>query len=250
MTSEVETAPEEGVRKPAPRRSRGVWTFVRDIILIFLAALLVSFLIKTFLIRSFYIPSGSMENTLQLNDRIIVNLLSPGVMPLKNGDVIVFKDPGGWLDNEPAPAPSSPVASGINNVLGFVGLTAPDSNDHLVKRVIGLPGDHVKCCNALGQLTVNGVPLKEPYIKLPPGVTKADPVDFDVTVPKGKLWVMGDNRDASADSAFHYSQHSSDYFVPVSDVVGRAFVVSWPVSHWSTLSNYPLTFAGVAKAQK
>lgn len=249
MTSEVQVPRNEDKPQPRQSKSRGVKLFIRDIILIFLAALIVSFLIKTFFIRSFYIPSGSMENTLQINDRIIVNLLSPGMVPLKNGDVIVFKDPGGWLEAEPTQS-SSPVVSGLNDVLAFVGLSAPDSNDHLIKRVIGLPGDHVKCCNAFGQVTVNGVPLDEPYIKLPADVTKAAPETFDITVPKGKLWVMGDNRYESADSAYHHQQNSGHEYVPISDVVGRAFVISWPVSHWSTLSDYPTTFSGVAKKGK
>jgi signal peptidase I len=250
MTGESETASPNAVDKQAPRKSRGLKFFIRDIVLIFLAALLVSFLIKTFLIRSFYIPSGSMENTLQINDRIIVNLLSPGVVPLKNGDVIVFKDPGGWLDNTPTPAATSGLPSAINNALAFIGLTAPDSNDHLVKRVIGLPGDHVTCCNALGQVSVNGVPLKEPYVKLPAGTTKAEPFDFDVTVPKGHVWVLGDNRYDSEDSAWHHKNTPGNEFVPIDDVVGRAFVISWPVSHWGSLSNYPLTFSGVAGKSK
>lgn len=249
MTSEVQIPQDEDARKPARSKSRGVKLFIRDIILIFLAALLVSFLIKTFFIRSFYIPSASMTNTLQVNDRIIVNLLSPGMVPLKNGDVVVFTDPGGWLTAE-APPSTSPVVSGFNDVLAFIGLSAPDSNDHLIKRVIGLPGDHVKCCNAFGQLTVNGVPLDEPYIKLPANVTKAAPETFDITVPKNDLWVMGDNRYQSADSAYHHQQDPGHEYVPISAVVGRAFVISWPVSRWSVLGDYPTTFSGVAKAKK
>jgi signal peptidase I len=249
MTSEVETVPVDAAKKRAARRSRGIKLFIRDILIIFVAALLVSFLIKTFLIRSFYIPSDSMNNTLVQNDRIIVNLLSPGLVPLKNGDVIVFKDPGGWLAAEPTQK-SSPAVSGIDAVLSFIGLSAPDSNDHLIKRVIGLPGDKVKCCNAFGQLSVNGVPLKEPYIKLPPNVTKAAPETFSITVPKGKLWVMGDNRYNSADSALHHQQDPGNEYVPLSDVVGRAVVISWPVSRWTVLDDYPLTFSGVAPKGK
>ncbi len=115
--------------------------------------------------------------------------------------------------------------------------------------MIGLPGDHVKCCNVLGQMTVNGVPLDEPYINLPPGVTKADPFTFAVTVPKGDLWVMGDNRDESADSAYHYNRHDPTAFVPISDVTGKALVISWPINRWTVLSNYPATFADVDKGR-
>lgn len=246
MTSEVQSAPASGTGR-RQKKSRGVGRFIRDIVLIFLAALVISFLIKTFFIRSFYIPSGSMENTLQVNDRIIVNLTTPGLVPLKNGDVVVFKDPGGWLEAQPAQPESNSFVSGFNDVLAFVGLSAPDSNDHLVKRVIGLPGDHVKCCNAFGQLIVNGVPLDEPYIKLPAGSTKDAPESFDVTVPKGKLWVMGDNRYNSDDSAMHHVQDPSIQYVPISDVVGRAVVVSWPASRWTVLDDYPVVFQNVDK---
>jgi signal peptidase I len=233
--------------QPVRSRSRGIRLFVRDLILILLAALLVSFVVKTFFIRSFYVPSPSMSNTLEINDHIVVNLLSPSLMPLKNGDVVVFTDPGGWYTGETVQPPASPLSSAITNVLAFIGLTAPDDNDHLVKRVIGLPGDHVKCCNALGQVSVNDVPLKEPYIVLPPGTTKDDPRDFDITVPKGKLWVMGDNRYNSEDSAAHNADHTANPFVPISDVVGRAFVITWPISRWAPLSDYPTTFSGVPR---
>jgi len=132
----------------------------------------------------------------------------------------------------------------VDAVLAFVGLSAPDSNDHLIKRVIGMPGDEVICCNDFGQLTVNGVPLDEPYTTLPDGVTKATRDDFDVTVPEGSLWVMGDNRYNSADSAFHRNDPTGG-FVPIENVVGRALLISWPVSRWTWLDNYPVTFAGV-----
>ncbi len=225
------------------KKSRGIKLFIRDILLIFLAALLISFLIKTFLIRSFYIPSESMQNTLLVNDRIIVNELEPKLMPIEHGDIVVFQDPGSWLPVQPK-ATVDPVLGAIDMVLGFVGLTAPDSNDHLIKRVIGLPGDTVKCCDDFGQLLVNGVPLDEPYIKLPTGVTKATREDFEVTVPAGKLWVMGDNRYNSADSAFHRNDPNGG-FVPQSNVVGRAIMITWPTSRWTWLDNYPAVFHGV-----
>nr|WP_246311719.1 signal peptidase I [Leifsonia naganoensis] len=217
---------------------------MRDVVVIFVVAVLVSFLIKTFVARSFYIPSGSMENTLQINDRIIVNELQPRVFPLQRGDVVVFKDPGGWL---PAPAPdnSNALQKGVGAVLDFVGLGASDSDQHLVKRLIGLPGDKISCCNALGQMTVNGVPLKEPYVLLPAGVQQVSGKPFEVTVPAGRVWVMGDNRYNSADSRYHMDDPGRGT-VPMADVVGKAFVVSWPLSHWSWLSDYPKTFAGVS----
>jgi len=168
MTNEVGEAPNERPESVRSRRARGVKLFLRDILLIFLAALLISFLIKTFLIRSFYIPSESMESTLIRNDRIIVNQLTPDLVPIKRGDVVVFKDPGGWLDPTIEVA-QNPVVAAVDSVLAFVGLSAPDSNDHLIKRVIGLPGDEVICCDDFGRITVNGIALDEDYIKLPAG---------------------------------------------------------------------------------
>ncbi len=227
------------------RRSRGVGRFIRDIVIIFLAAILISVGIKTFLVRSFYIPSPSMENTLLVNDRILVNELEPRFIPIRHGDVVVFRDPGGWLgDNLPPVQKQAPVAAAIDWALSIVGLSAPDSNDHLIKRVIGLPGDKVTCCNALGQVSVNGVPLDEPYIKPDPDNPDAVATPFSVTVPKGDLWVMGDNRGDSADSSAHVSGPTHG-FVPISDVVGRAFVITWPASRWSGLGDYPDVFDGV-----
>lgn len=244
MTDETQstaTTDDRGQQKQG--RKRGVLLFLRDLLIIFVVAVLVSFLIKTFLIRSFFIPSQSMEQTLEVDDRIIVNELVPDVVPLERGDVVVFRDPGGWLPVREEPQ-QPPLVAAVDWFLAFVGLSAPDSNDHLVKRVIGLPGDHVVCCNALGQMSVNGVPLDEPYVALPPGETRVSRDDFDVTVPEGSLWVMGDNRYNSKDSRYNGDTPLKGY-VPVDNVVGRAFVVSWPLSRWAWLDNYPEVFAGV-----
>lgn len=242
----VVTAPGQ---KPKVQRSPGmaILMFLRDVLVILAIAVVVSFLVKTFLIRSFYIPSASMENTLMGNpnqnlaDKVIVNELVPDIVPLAHGDVIVFKDPGGWLPGR-ATVELSPAQQGWEWVLSLFGLASPDNDGHLIKRVIGLPGDTVVCCTPTGQLTVNGTPLVEPYIKLPEGVTKASEVDFNVTVPAKSLWVMGDNRYNSLDSRFNVDKPGLG-FVTQSDVVGRAFVVSWPISNWKWLSNYPETFA-------
>jgi signal peptidase I len=224
-------------------RRRSVLLFLRDLLIIFVVAVLVSFLIKTFLIRSFFIPSQSMESTLEVDDRIIVNELVPDVVGLEHGDVVVFADPGGWLPATPE-VQQPPLVAAVDGFLSFVGLSAPDSNDHLVKRLIGLPGDHVVCCNALGQMSVNGVPLDEPYVMLPPGEQKVSRDDFDITVPGDSLWVMGDNRYNSKDSRYN-GETPLKGFVPIENVVGKAFVVSWPVSNWAWLGNYPEVFAGV-----
>jgi signal peptidase I len=228
------------------RRGRGGVAFLRDLVVIVVVAVLASFLIKTFLVRSFFIPSESMEDTLKVNDRILVNELVPDLVPLKRGDVVVFKDPGQWLEPGEQSDPG-PIAAAADWVLSLVGLSTQDSNDHLIKRVIGLPGDHVKCCNALGQMSVNGTPLEEPYVLKQQGTTAVSGTPFDKTVPKGELWVMGDNRYDSKDSRYNPDTPTHG-FVPLKDVVGRAFVISWPVTRWTYLSDYPDTFNGVPAA--
>jgi signal peptidase I len=230
-------------RKAKPK-GNGVVRFLRDVVIILVAAIVISFLIKTFLIRSFYIPSESMEDTLIVNDRIIVNELVPDLVPLERGDVVVFKDPGGWLNEQPVPE-QNPVIGFFDWLFSFVGLTAPDSNDHLIKRVIGLPGDQVACCNEFGQMTVNGVPLEEPYVKLPQPGSPVSGDDFGpVTVPKDSLWVMGDNRYNSQDSRYNTNTPSNG-FVPFENVVGRAVLISWPIDRWTWLDNYEFVFTGV-----
>lgn len=233
-----------GDRTVAQSRSRSVKLFIRDILIIFVCAVVISVGIKAFLIRSFYIPSGSMENTLQIQDRIIVNELVPDLVPLERGDVVVFRDPGGWLDTLYVPPAANPVAGAIDWFLTLVGLSASDTNDHLIKRVIGLPGDTVACCNEQGQVEVNGIPLDEPYLKEPQLPASRDP--FSVTVPDDAIWVLGDNRNSSADSRLNTDTPSKG-FVPIENVVGRAFVVTWPFDHWTWLDNYPGTFDVVAK---
>ncbi|HEV7848087.1 MAG TPA: signal peptidase I [Mycetocola sp.] len=243
------TMPADDVSADTQGRSRqkGALLFLRDILVIFVVALLVSFLVKTFLVRSFYIPSASMEETLQVDDRILVNELVPDLVELERGDVIVFRDPGGWLPLSPEPD-APPLTVAADWVLSLVGLSASDSDDHLIKRLIGLPGDHVVCCNALGQMSVNDVPLAEPYVTLQPGTTDVSKDPFDVVVPENSLWVMGDNRYNSRDSRYNREQPGNG-FVPVDNVVGRAFVISWPTVHWGWLENFPEVFAGVPDAE-
>jgi signal peptidase I len=226
-------------------KSRPWVIFVRDTVLILVAAIVISVGIKAFLIRSFYIPSESMQDTLQVNDRIIVNELVPDMIAVKHGDVVVFRDPGGWLPASPV-VQQNPLSAAVDWALSVVGLSAPDSNDHLIKRVIGLPGDKVTCCNAFGQISVNGVPISEPYVKLPAGTSKVSAIDFSVTVPADSYWVMGDNRYNSRDSRYN-TDGPTKGFVPKSDIVGRAFVITWPSSHWTWLDDYPSVFGGVTK---
>lgn len=222
---------------------RNLGVLVRDVAIVVVAALAVSFLIKTFVVRSFHIPTSSMENTLAIDDRVIVNQLTPGVFPLERGDIVVFADPGGWLPSGLA-AEDDPLTKLFDWVGGWFGVPPSSSEQHLIKRVIGLPGDRVACCDALGAMTVNGVPLDEPYLTLPEGTTLVSGTPFDVEVPEGTLWVMGDNRYNSADSRANRDK-PSEGFVPISLVVGRAIVISWPVERWTWLDNYPSTFLGV-----
>lgn len=230
---------------PPARRApmRSVLLFLRDVLVIFGIAILVSFLVKTFLVRSFFIPSASMEQTLMIDDRVIVNELVPKAVAVDHGDIVVFKDPGGWLPARP-PVEVTGIQAGTEWVLSLFGLASPDSNDHLIKRVIGLPGDTVQCCSADGKIMVNGVAITEPYITIPAGETRASVIDFNVTVPESSLFVMGDNRYNSKDSRYNTDKPGGG-FVGMDNVVGRAFVLSWPMSHWGWLSNYPEVFADV-----
>lgn len=216
--------------------------FLFDFVIIVGTALVLSVAIKAFLIRSFYIPSGSMMDTLQINDRIIVNVMAPELMPLEHGDVVVFRDPGGWLGAVPTEDKTS-WQEFSDFVLGTFGITAPDSAEHLVKRVIGLPGDTIECCDAQGRLLVNGVPIDEVYVR--PGSIPSE-IEFKVTVPEGSYWVMGDNRQNSTDSRYHQDLPSGG-FVNQEFVVGRAILVSWPVENWIFLENFAEVFNDIPK---
>lgn len=244
MTSEPSAAPETGTR-----RRRGLLVFLRDVLIIVLIAALVSFVVKTFIVRSFYIPSASMERTLLVNDRILVDELTPRWTGYERGDVVVFQDPGGWLGDQPQPPASPPLVQAIDGVLTFIGISASDSQDHLVKRIIGLPGDHVVCCNALGQITINGAPIDElDYLNLPEGNTTASDEPFDVVVPDDSLWLLGDNRTRSRDSRAHQELPSGG-FVPVSNVVGKAFLTTWPFGRIGAIDGHHPAFDGVPDAE-
>jgi signal peptidase I len=223
-------------------KSKNVFlAFAIDTVVILISALVISFVVKSFFIRSFYIPSGSMFDTLQINDRIIVNQLVPNVVPLERGDVVVFKDPGGWLGSLPEKPASTPLSNLSDLLTTFVGLTAPDNDQHLVKRVIGIGGDRVICCDRDNRLTINGKPIIEPYV-----AKGSDPssTEFDVTVPKNSFWVMGDNRSNSEDSRYHPDAPGKG-FVAKSFVVGRAFVISWPIANMTWLDNFPNVFKSI-----
>jgi signal peptidase I len=223
-----------------PKRARPGRLFLEILAMLFVA-LLASFLIKSFVVQSFYVPSPSMENTLLVNDRVLVPVWSGSSSHLKRGDVIVFRDPGGWLPETPTSTLSNP----LTGIASFIGLLPPDGDNHLVKRIIGLPGDTVSCCSATGSLVVDGTPIDEPYVVRSPTSPDADGFQYTVTVPPGMLWVLGDNRFNSADSAFHFSRNDGDDFVPESDVVGIAGVINWPVNRWRAIDSYPEVFAPI-----
>lgn len=195
----------------------------REFPILVVVALLVSLFIKTFLVQFFYIPSGSMENTLQVQDRVAVNKLPFVSRQIARGDIVVFRDPANWL---PAASDSSSnqVIADIKTGLVAVGVLPNPAKQYLVKRVIGVAGDHVVCCTKDGKLSVNGKATTEPYIFA--GNVPSD-MNFDVTVPAGKIWVMGDHRGASADSRYHQDDINKG-MVPLSRVTGRVFAVIWP----------------------
>ena len=186
-------------------------------------ALVVSLLIKTFIVQFFYIPSGSMENTLQIRDRVAVNKIPFISKGISRGDVVVFRDPNNWLP-EIVDYSSNKYVAKAKSALVAVGVLPNPAKQYLVKRVIGVGGDHVICCSKDGKLTINGVEVNEPYIY---AGNKPSEMTFDVKVPNGKLWVMGDHRGASADSRYHQEDINKG-FVPVSRVTGRVVAIIWP----------------------
>jgi len=216
---------------PRPKHQTPWW---KETILLVGTALILALIIKTFFVQAFYIPSGSMENTLRVNDRILVQKISYWFGSPQRGDIVVFDDPDNWLGEEDGRAPSNP----ITKALSVVGLYP--SGGHLVKRVIGVGGDEVRCHDETVQ--VNGVNLSESsYVTVP---TTNCIGTWDVKVPPDHLWVLGDNRTNSADSRAHMGDPGGG-FIPVDDVVGKVFVTVWPLDRW-TLFHRPATFANPA----
>ncbi|AVZ75553.1 signal peptidase I [Streptomyces lunaelactis] len=221
------------------KKQRSFW---KELPLLIGIALLLALLIKTFLVQAFSIPSDSMQNTLQRGDRVLVDKLTPwfGSEP-ERGEVVVFHDPGGWLDGEPTPDPNA-----VQKFLSFIGLMPSAEEKDLIKRTIAIAGDTVECKKG-GPVKVNGKALVEPYIY--PGDTPCDDQPFGpFKVPKDRIWVMGDHRQNSQDSRYHMEDVNGG-FVPVDKVVGRAVVVAWPINRWATLP-VPDTFdqAGINAA--
>ena len=194
-------------------------SILREIVTVVGSALILSVLVRTFLIQAFYVPSESMENTFLRNDRIIVSKVSTKITGVHRGDVVVFHDPGGWLGS----GFPDPYDTPVGRVLQFVGIVPSNTGNDLVKRVIGVGNDTIECCDENGNIIVNGEPIDEKYIK--DGST-TDQVTFKVLVPKGSVFVMGDNRGNSEDSRFHLDLNNG--MVPLEEIVGRVAVRIWP----------------------
>ena len=201
---------------------------LREFPILVIVALAVSLVIKSFLVQFFYIPSGSMENTLQINDRVAVNKIPFISNSINRGDVVVFRDPSNWLP-EPYVDNQNKVIAKIKDGLVLVGVLPNPAKQYLVKRVIGIAGDNV--VGKDGVVTINGKKTTEPYIF---AGNKASELDFNVTVPEGKICVMGDHRGASADSRYHQDDVNNG-FVPESKVTGRVLGIIWPVKNVGTV---------------
>ena len=244
------TSVDEGDRNPSGPRQKKHLPLWQETILLLTIAILLAIVIKAFFVQAFYIPSESMEPGLVKNDRILVEKTSYwlGGTP-QRGDVVVFQDPGGWLSQEEDAGPANP----IGKVMAKIGLYP--SGGHLVKRVIGVAGDTIHCCDKQGRISVNGHPLDEnAYIKQTPGMPCNGPMTTTCNwtagpVPKGTIFVMGDNRDNSDDSTMHLClgktpDCSPDPYIPVDDVVGKVFVLLWPHDRFHLLHR-PADFAGI-----
>ncbi|AXK33231.1 signal peptidase I [Streptomyces armeniacus] len=206
-----------------PKKPRSFW---KELPLLVGIALVLALVIKTFLLQAFSIPSNSMQDTLQIGDRVLVDKLTPwfGSEP-ERGEVVVFHDPGGWLPEQ------NTEQNFVQTAFSFIGLMPSADEKDLIKRVIGVGGDTVECKKG-GPVEVNGKPLDEPYLY--PGNAPCDDKPFGpIEVPDGKMWVMGDHREDSLDSRYHTKTDNG--MVPVDKAVGRAVVVAWPLDRWSTL---------------
>ena len=201
-------------------------SLLREIPIIIGSALIVSIIVKTFFLHFFFIPTGSMENTLQVGDRIAVNKFGALFSEIKRGEIVVFADPDNWLGQAPDDKNSGLVGRG-KDLLITIGVVPDPAKQYLIKRVIGVGGDTVICCDDQDKLQVNGKSVDEPYVY---ENDKASESNFNVTVPEGFIWVMGDHRGASSDSRFHTNDVNNG-MVPLSKVVGRATFIVWPVSN-------------------
>lgn len=242
VDTETKPQPSWRSRALAARRNMPLW---QELPLLLIVAFCLAVLIRTFLFQAFFIPSGSMENTLMIGDRVLVNKVVYDTRQPERGEVVVFRGTDNWAPEVQVPQ-NTTFLSRLGNTIGdLVGVSQPSEKD-FIKRVIGLPGDEVACCDVQGRVTVNGQPLNEPY------VTDNSPLDgkatihhcgprqFDpVKIPPGEIWVMGDHRLVSQDSRCQGP-------VPIANVIGKAFVIVWPQAHWGGLG-VPDTFRNIPK---
>ena len=208
-------------------------SLLREFPILVIVALAVSIVIKTFLVQFFFIPTGSMENTLQVNDRVAVNKVPFIGKSINRGDVVVFRDPDNWLP-EPYVADQNKYLAIVKDAFVAVGVLPNPTKQYLVKRVIGVAGDKVQCCSKDNKLMINGVEIDEPYIFA--GNIASD-TKFNVTVPAGKIWVMGDHRGASADSRFHQDDINNG-MVPTSKITGKVVGVIWPLKNLGIVDSF------------
>lgn len=221
-TSSAEPALEQ---EPKISLANGILNWLKETSFILITAITLSVLLRTFVFQAFFVPSESMVGTLLKDDRIIASKLSYRFGEINRGDVVVFTDPGNWLAD---PRPETGVRANITKLFTWIGILPANSGSDLVKRVIGLPGDRVQCCTNK-HIVVNGFVLKdEPYTR---GVS--DQIKFDVIIPEGHLFVMGDNRQQSSDSRFHLETQSGS--IPIENVVGQVVSVVWPLNRFGTM---------------
>jgi signal peptidase I len=227
------STPEPGQSAPATQKKKKK-SFGRELLTIVVAAAVLTLLVKAFVVQVYRIPSGSMENTLQVGDRVLVNKVVYHVRGIARGDIIVFSGQDSWGPDAPPPS-SDPVVRIFDDVLSGIGLQ--NNQTYYIKRVIGLPGDHVACCTD-GKVAVNGVPLSEGSYVYPGNPPSS--VKFSEVVPSGHLWVMGDHRSDSEDSRYNTGDPGGGA-IPENQVVGRAFLIIWPPSQIRDLP-IPSTF--------
>ena len=230
------TAPEPGQNAAAKKKKKkNLW---RELLTIVVAAAVLTLLVKAFVVQVYRIPSASMENTLQVGDRVLVNKLVYHFRGIGRGDIIVFSGQDSWGPNAGPPS-GDPVVRLFDDMLSGIGLQ--NTQTYYIKRVIGLPGDHVACCTN-GKVTVNGTPLSESSYLFPGNPPSS--AKFSEVVPPGHLWVMGDHRSDSDDSRYHPGDPGGGA-IPENQVVGRAFLIIWPVSQIRDLP-IPSTFQQAA----
>ncbi|MET8148152.1 signal peptidase I [Actinoplanes sp. NPDC049668] len=215
------------------RKEMPLW---QELPLLLVVAFCLAVLIRTFLVQAFYIPSGSMQTTLEIKDRVLVNKVVYDMRDPVRGEIVVFRGTDNWAPEQPAEPLSNDFGAKLGRTIGdLVGVSRPGERD-FIKRVIGLPGDKVACCDDQGRITVNGESIDETYlfedspIEAPPNPRQCTSRRFaEVTVPAGEMFVMGDHRLVSQDARCQGP-------VPIDNIIGRAFVIVWPTKHFTSLS--------------